>query len=78
MTPRKDQYPDVSNAVKDLDEDELTRFKIVSGGQTRSTIFVSESGLYSLTRREFSLSQHFSSNLPLKVKLEYFIKNLYL
>ncbi len=45
------QYPDVSNAVKDLDEDELTRFKIVSGGQTRSTIFVSESGLYSLIIR---------------------------
>jgi prophage antirepressor-like protein len=48
---QENQYPDVSNAVKDLDEDELTRFKIVSGGQTRSTIFVSESGLYSLIIR---------------------------
>ena len=40
--------PDVSNATKDLDKDELTRFKIVSGGQVREMTIVSESGLYSL------------------------------
>jgi prophage antirepressor-like protein len=43
--------PDVSNAVKDLDSDELRRFKIVSGGQSREMAFVSESGLYSLILR---------------------------
>jgi len=43
--------PDVSNAVKDLDSDELGRFKIVSGWQSREMAFVSESGLYSLILR---------------------------
>jgi prophage antirepressor-like protein len=43
--------PDVSNAIKDLDSDELRRFKIVSGGQSREMAFVSESGLYELIMR---------------------------
>jgi len=47
--------PDVSNATKDLESDDLTRFKIVSTNSTdtrlKDTIIVSESGLYSLIMR---------------------------
>jgi prophage antirepressor-like protein/predicted transcriptional regulator len=51
MLLQDNKNPDVSNATKDLDNDELTRFKIVSGGQSREMLFVSESGLYSLIMR---------------------------
>jgi prophage antirepressor-like protein len=51
MLLQDNKNPDVSNATKDLDSDELTRFKIVSGGQSREMLFVSESGLYSLIMR---------------------------
>jgi prophage antirepressor-like protein len=43
--------PNVGQATKDLDSDELTSFKIMSGGQTREMAFISESGLYSLIIR---------------------------
>jgi len=41
----------ISNAFKDLDEDELGSFKMNSGGQVREFKIVSESGLYSLIMR---------------------------
>jgi prophage antirepressor-like protein len=41
----------MSNALKDLDDDELTSFKMKSGGQTRKLNLASESGLYSLIMR---------------------------
>jgi len=40
--------PNVGQATKDLEDDELTSFKIMSGGQVREMAIVSESGLYSL------------------------------
>jgi prophage antirepressor-like protein len=43
--------PNVGQATKDLDVDELRSFKIISGGQSREMLFVSESGLYSLIMR---------------------------
>lgn len=39
---------DTGRATSRLDEDELTRIKIVSGGQNREVIVVNEPGLYSL------------------------------
>lgn len=39
---------DTGKAAARLDEDELTRIKIVSGGQTREMLAVNEPGLYSL------------------------------
>lgn len=39
---------DTSKATERLDEDELTRIKIVSGGQSREVLAVTESGLYAL------------------------------
>lgn len=39
---------DTGKATGRLDNDELTRIKIVSGGQNREVIAVSEAGLYSL------------------------------
>lgn len=39
---------DTGRATSRLDEDELTRIKIVSGGQNREVIAVNEPGLYSL------------------------------
>lgn len=39
---------DVGRATSRLDEDELTRIKIVSGGQLREVIAVNEPGLYGL------------------------------
>lgn len=39
---------DTGKATSRLDEDELTRIKIVSGGQSREMIVVNEPGLYSL------------------------------
>jgi DNA-binding transcriptional regulator GbsR (MarR family) len=41
----------ISNALKDLDEDELGSFKMNSGGQVREFKIVSESGLYTLIIR---------------------------
>lgn len=39
---------DTNKTAERLDEDELTRIKIVSGGQTRKMLAVNESGLYSV------------------------------
>lgn len=39
---------DTGKATSRLDADELTRFKIGSGGQTREMIFINEPGLYAL------------------------------
>ncbi len=39
---------DAGKAASRLDSDELTRIKIVSGGQNREMIFVNEPGLYAL------------------------------
>lgn len=39
---------DAGKAVGRIDDDELTRIKIVSGGQTREMLAVNEPGLYSL------------------------------
>lgn len=42
------ELEDTGRATSRLDEDELTRIKIVSGGQNREVIAVNEPGLYSL------------------------------
>lgn len=42
------ELDDTGRATARLDEDELTRIKIVSGGQKREVIAVNEPGLYSL------------------------------
>lgn len=42
------ELEDTGRATERLDEDELTRIKIVSGGQGREMIAVNEPGLYSL------------------------------
>ena len=42
------ELEDTGRATARLDEDELTRIKIVSGGQGREVIAVNEPGLYSL------------------------------
>lgn len=42
---------DTNRAAERLDADELTRFKLVSGGQRREMIAVNESGLYSVILR---------------------------
>lgn len=42
------ELEDTGRATSRLDEDELTRIKIVSGGQSREMIAVNEPGLYSL------------------------------
>ncbi len=42
------ELEDTGRATARLDEDELTRIKIVSGGQSREVIAVNEPGLYSL------------------------------
>ena len=42
------ELTDTGKATGRLDEDELTRIKIESGGQGREVIAVNESGLYSL------------------------------
>jgi prophage antirepressor-like protein len=43
--------PNVGQATKDLEEDELRSFKMMSGNQQREISFVSESGLYTLIIR---------------------------
>lgn len=42
------ELDDTGRATARLDEDELTRIKIVSGGQNREMLAVNEPGLYSL------------------------------
>lgn len=42
---------DTNRTAERLDDDELTRFKLVSGGQKREMIAVNESGLYSVILR---------------------------
>ena len=42
------ELEDTGRATSRLDDDELTRIKIVSGGQSREVIAVNEPGLYSL------------------------------
>ncbi|MDL2234256.1 Bro-N domain-containing protein, partial [Ruminococcaceae bacterium OttesenSCG-928-L11] len=42
---------DTSRIAERLDSDELTRVKLVSGGQNRQMYAVNESGLYAVTLR---------------------------
>lgn len=52
---------DTGKATSRLDEDELTRIKIVSGGQNREVIAVNEPGLYALvlgSRKAVTSIQH--------------------
>lgn len=42
---------DTNRTAERLDDDELTRFKLVSGGQSREMIVINESGLYSVILR---------------------------
>lgn len=42
------ELDDVGKATSRLDGDELTRIKIVSGGQNREMLAINEPGLYSL------------------------------
>lgn len=45
------ELDDTYHALKGLDEDELTRMKVVSGGQKREMKIINESGLYTLILR---------------------------
>ena len=67
------ELEDTGRATSRLDEDELTRIKIVSGGQNREVIAVNEPGLYSLSDGEKcsprNSSLHFSSLIALSTAL---------